>query len=141
MKALSVKQPYAQAIIAGLKDVENRTWAPRELGRIYIHSSKIPATNYDPIQFSSMDLNSLACGYIIGSVDIIDVVTDYKSPWAIPGNYHWILENPMPLKHPIPHKGKLHLWQITICPSLLSEMTPHFHSPQHQQLCLPHLQS
>jgi hypothetical protein len=30
---------------------------------------------------------------IIGSVDLVDIVTDSESPWAEPDKYHWILEN------------------------------------------------
>ena len=30
MKTLSVQQPWASAICSGVKDVENRTWQPKE---------------------------------------------------------------------------------------------------------------
>lgn len=45
MKVLSVQQPWASLICTGVKDVENRTWQPKEVpGRILIHASakKIP---------------------------------------------------------------------------------------------------
>ena len=41
MKVLSVQQPWATMICSGIKDVENRTWKPKENpGRILIHASK-----------------------------------------------------------------------------------------------------
>jgi hypothetical protein len=39
MKILSIRQPWASLIVAGVKDVENRTWPMRYRGRVLIHSS------------------------------------------------------------------------------------------------------
>jgi hypothetical protein len=38
-KVLSVKQPYAAFICAGVKDVENRTWKTDYRGKLLIHAS------------------------------------------------------------------------------------------------------
>lgn len=38
--ALSVKQPWAALIVAGLKTVEIRTWATRVRGPVLVHASK-----------------------------------------------------------------------------------------------------
>ncbi|RZJ91586.1 MAG: ASCH domain-containing protein, partial [Chryseobacterium sp.] len=43
MKSLSIKQPWASLIASGIKDIENRTWATKYRGRIYIHASGKPA--------------------------------------------------------------------------------------------------
>ena len=40
MKALSIRQPWAWLIVAGYKDVENRTWATDFRGRIYVHAGQ-----------------------------------------------------------------------------------------------------
>jgi hypothetical protein len=37
MKALSIQQPWAWAIIAGHKDVENRSWYTHHRGSLLIH--------------------------------------------------------------------------------------------------------
>lgn len=44
MKTLSVRQPWASLLVCGLKDIENRTWAPNFRGRIMIYASlaKVP---------------------------------------------------------------------------------------------------
>jgi hypothetical protein len=38
--ALSVKQPWAALLVAGLKTVEVRTWLTRRRGRVLIHAGK-----------------------------------------------------------------------------------------------------
>ena len=38
--ALSVRQPWAWAIIHAGKDIENRSWATKFRGRVLIHASK-----------------------------------------------------------------------------------------------------
>ena len=40
MKALSVRQPWAYAIIYALKDIENRGWPINYRGDILIHAAK-----------------------------------------------------------------------------------------------------
>ena len=40
--ALSVKQPWAALIVAGVKLVEVRTWSARRRGRVLIHAGKVP---------------------------------------------------------------------------------------------------
>jgi len=39
---LSVRQPWAYLIIAGLKPIENRTWRTSYRGELYIHAGKAP---------------------------------------------------------------------------------------------------
>jgi len=39
MKALSVRQPWAWLIVNAYKDIENRDWATKLRGRIWIHAS------------------------------------------------------------------------------------------------------
>ncbi|EGQ13669.1 ASCH domain-containing protein [Prevotella pallens] len=53
MKTLSVRQPWASLLVSGLKDIENRTWAPNYKGRILIHASstKVPKNFADRIIF------------------------------------------------------------------------------------------
>lgn len=40
--ALSVKQPWAALLVAGVKTVEVRTWGTRRRGPVLIHASRIP---------------------------------------------------------------------------------------------------
>lgn len=38
--ALSLRQPWAWLVAAGIKPVENRTWPTKFRGRFYIHAAK-----------------------------------------------------------------------------------------------------
>lgn len=40
--ALSIKQPWATLVVAGLKTIEIRTWPTARLGRVFIHAARIP---------------------------------------------------------------------------------------------------
>ena len=99
--ALSIRQPWAWAIIHAGKDIENRTWQAvnhglRQRGRIAIHASKgmtreeyQEASEFINDRLSYWQTSELRCpapadllrGGIIGSVDVIDVVSESKSPW------------------------------------------------------------
>ncbi|MEL3899305.1 ASCH domain-containing protein [Treponema phagedenis] len=61
------------------------------------------------------DLWLLKSQTIIGYVDLVDIVQDSNSPWAIEGQYHWILKNPTLLAEPIQQvKGRLNIWNYNI---------------------------
>lgn len=108
-KALSVKQPWASLIMFGFKDVENRSWATKRRGSIWIASTATPASP----DLCPKDSNVGPLGVVLGSVEIVDCVQDSDSPWAIPGQWHWVLANPQPLRDPIPAKGRLGFWDFT----------------------------
>ena len=50
---------------------------------------------------------------IIGEVDIVDCVTESKSPWFV-GKYGFTLANPLLYEKPIPCKGKLGFFEPEI---------------------------
>lgn len=121
-KALSVKQPWAELICLGVKDIENRTWRTRYRGRVYIHASMYPDKNAiiskereqatDHIEEFQFEKSA-----IIGEVTIIDCVQNHKSIWADKGPdiYHWVLKDAVFYDKPIFNvKGKLGLWDINI---------------------------
>ncbi len=148
MKALSIKQPWASLIAHCIKDIENRTWATKHRGTIYIHASGKPSFNnltlnltHDQIDqmvlgdFCQLDSRSIAYpkSAIIGTVDIVDCVTNHSSIWAeksfinVTANelpfkeekepdfiiYNWVLANPVLFDEPILNvKGRLSLWEF-----------------------------
>lgn len=116
MKALSVRQPWASAIISGAKQIENRTWAPPEdlLGsRIWIHAARSLSSDPEALALCCANVEDLVLGAILGSVVIDSVVTDDPrdrfGPWWS-GPVGWILRDPIPLAQPIPMSGRLGLW-------------------------------
>jgi hypothetical protein len=101
MKTLTIKNPWALLIAAGIKDIENRTWRTKFRGRIYIHAGQSLACNKfgdlgglmtaDQIQAIGLDApevrklifkSAFNQSMIIGEVDIVDCVLNHPSVWA-----------------------------------------------------------
>lgn len=133
MKVLSLQQPWASLIAAGIKDVENRTWKPQEIPeRILIHASKkcsIRTMSREYIEWLQEVINEQVMGNIpdfadmpsnaiIGyfSIDRIDKKVD-QSIWAAGEDddeklYYWHVKDCYLFDEPILEvKGKLHLWE------------------------------
>jgi hypothetical protein len=111
VKVLTVRQPWASLIMAGAKDVENRTWSTRHRGQLAIHAAGTLET--DALAQHRNLLNApadLPRGTILGTVTLTDIVTGHASPWAEPGHYHWLLADPRPFDEPRPMPGRLGLW-------------------------------
>lgn len=103
MKALSVRQPWAWLIVNGYKDIENRDWATKWSGRIWIHASSHQVTKSEYKSFLDKcqqqgtrnypERDEFKTGGIVGSVEIFDCVTRHNSPW-FEGKYGFVLQNP-----------------------------------------------
>ena len=107
MKALTVRQPWASAIIWAGKDVENRSRPSSCRGRLWIHAGlRLEAADVLPAG------TPVPRGAIIGYVTLTGCVQGSASPWAIPGYWHWQLADPVALAEPIPARGALGLWQL-----------------------------
>jgi hypothetical protein len=105
VKALTIRQPWASLIIDGSKDVENRSWPTNYRGILVVHAG----AKDDPSEPAETDLPR---GAIIGTVRVIDCVRDSESPWAVPGQYHWILSDPRPCR-PRAARGQQGLWDLS----------------------------
>lgn len=107
LPVLSIRQPWAHAIVAGVKDVENRTWRTRFRGRVLIHAGK--ARDERELE-SYLELKreqgitektggrweKLDFGGIVGVADIVDCVEWMDSPWFT-GPWGFVLRNARPL--------------------------------------------
>lgn len=115
MLALTVRQPWAWAIIHAGKDVENRTWPTEHRGPLAIHAGQqLDASGagfLKRLDFYPCD-DELLRGAVIGIVDVVDCVRNHDSPWADDGQYHWVLHNPRPLPEPIPYRGMQGLFTV-----------------------------
>jgi hypothetical protein len=140
MRVLTVRQPWAWAIINGGKDVENRTRniAGAYRGPVAIHAAaRLPKfeehwdsgtviagiTGRRPLFHGPWSL-----GTILGVVDLVDVhlgsqlpghcwddkrgMRDRCSQWGQDDTVHLVLANPRPIADPIPYKGALGLRHI-----------------------------
>ncbi len=69
MKALSLKQPWAELILQGRKSIELRKWKTNFRGEFFIHSSKTP----DKEAMTRFGFSDLPCGFIVGKAVLVDV--------------------------------------------------------------------
>jgi hypothetical protein len=117
--ALSIRQPWAHAIVQGWKPVENRVWHTKMRGSICIHASRYHKASWlDDIDGYTNLLaergidapiptpEDLTFGAIVGTAEIIDCVTDHPSEWFA-GPHAMVLTNARPLAKPIPVIGML----------------------------------
>lgn len=120
MLALSIRQPWASMIFYCGKDVENRTWSTRVRGRVLIHAA-LGGTRLEfdeAMGFASKAMgrplvtrrSTVPRGCIIGSVEIVDCVTESPSPWFT-GGYGFVLRDPQLLPF-TPWKGRLGFFDV-----------------------------
>lgn len=134
MKAISIKQPFAALIAAGVKRAETRTWATKYRGPLLIQASLLAHhlfCSYDHRtelleldnrrarrKFYVPKLYIPRSGEMMCVVDLVDVypfenTKEHESmaccDWY--EGYIWKFENPRTTK-PIPLKGKLSLFEV-----------------------------
>lgn len=119
--AISVRQPWAWAILHAGKDIENRPlfapWRPLIGKRVAIHASKgmTQAEYDDAAEFMGLlcgprarcpNPADLVRGGVIGSVRVVEVVDRSASPWFF-GPCGIVLADPVPLPVPFGCIGAL----------------------------------
>lgn len=101
MIALSIRQPYAELILRGIKTYERRSTNTKIRSRVLIYASK---TKSRSTTFTRYEINPEECitGFIVGSIEIVD--SYYEN-----GHFFWKLAKPKrltcpykPMKHPQP---------------------------------------
>ncbi len=109
-RVISVMNPWAWRIVAGLQAVEIRTWKPSWRGVLWIHASKdndlsAPAGLWPPA-------GQLVTSAIIGHVTLAEVE-------GRPGAWRWLLTDPQQLTQPVTGvRGHPGLWLIDLPPRL-----------------------
>lgn len=129
MRAITLWQPYATLLVAGIKIHETRSWSTNYRGELLIHAAK------RPIKWAELDIESLEkihprikdieypLGAIVGKVEIVDCrpigvwdlieeVDEILGDWT-EGRFAWECANPQPLLIP-DVKGKQGFWQYEI---------------------------
>jgi len=112
-KALSIMQPWAHLVCAGVKRVENRTWNTDYRGLILIHASATYAreARRELSRMNVMVPETLPRGCLVGFAELVDVIEDSDDPFFT-GPYGFVLRNAQALKAPIPMAGRLRLFDI-----------------------------
>lgn len=124
MRALTIRQPWASLIIAGMKDVENRTWPTKHRGPLAIHAAVAVAS---PAEWEHAEMvcktvapklmplwseRVLPRGVVLGTVNLASCELGCDcSPWSFPEQYHFGLESADPFVEPVPATGALGIWE------------------------------
>ena len=113
MRALSIRQPWAELILRGHKTIECRSRSTRIQERVFIYAARSPAhaASIGP----PIDTAELPRGFLIGSVEITGCrplrCGDSTAACFVtaPGGYAWLLARPerlaiprRPTRHPQP---------------------------------------
>jgi hypothetical protein len=131
LPAITIWQPYAWAIAAGHKRVENRTWLPRIVGvDIAIHAGKtldedallaMQVGSYLPDRGDAPEADQLARGAVV-AVARLFAATRYPAMvqsqlgagqlrW-FNGPVGWLLSDVRRLPEPVPCRGAQGLWAL-----------------------------
>lgn len=106
MKAISLKQPWANLVAEGKKTIETRKWSTRYRGDLIICSSQSP--KIEPY------------GKALCVVELCDVKpmakTDEKAACikVYPKAHSWFLRNLRLIKNPFPIKGQLGIYNLKL---------------------------
>ena len=127
MQCISIRQPWALLVCAGIKRIENRTWQTSHRGVLAIHTGAY--RKGVPAQIDPALQKLFTFGAIIGTVDVYDVVPIAEAngeDWA-EGPYCFRLRDAKLFANPIPYKGRLGLSKL---PDNIAKMvTEHNHHP------------
>jgi hypothetical protein len=117
MKALSIKQPWAYAILNKGKDIENRKWKTKFRGNFLIHAAKTTALNA-PLELHNEWLtayergeDSAMLGGVVGVVELVDCLESTNSKWHQQGLWGFVLREPVKLPFR-PLKGMLSFFEV-----------------------------
>lgn len=106
MKALSLKQPWANLILSGEKTIETRKWGTKYRGDIVICSSKTPKIPPTGVALCIVEL-----------YDVQPMKAEDEEAACIkifPKAHSWFIRNIRPINPPIPVKGQLGLFDLNI---------------------------
>jgi hypothetical protein len=118
IRALSVRQPWAELIISGQKTIELRTWASGYRGQLWLHAGRRTDLRLE----SEFGLKEVFHGGFIGIVELSAIVPMDPQRWESwrerhrdtgayqPGMFGWILNHPRRFKTPIQAPGALGLF-------------------------------
>lgn len=118
MKALSLKQPFAELILQGRKSVELRKWNTHFRGEFLIHASK----NSDKKAMDRFGFTELPTGCIVGKATLVSVKKYISTEefwndrdrhlasmeW---GMYGFVIDKVERIE-PFPCKGSLNFWEF-----------------------------
>lgn len=129
MKAISLWQPWASYVAAGMKRYETRSWPTSYRGPLAIHAAKRTMTEGERELLAEWSLPpdpafTLPFGAIVATCELVECVRMDATNIAkcdaresalgdwYPGRWAWCLVNVVPLAEPMPTRGAQGLWEI-----------------------------
>lgn len=111
--ALSIRQPWAQLIVSGIKDLEYRSWTTDYRGPIFIHAAGTVDPDAEDIALETLDMSAgrfrfLPRGAYIG-MGMLDAVK--RTPKA-PDAYTFHLSHARRFTEPIVGRGHPGVYQV-----------------------------
>lgn len=106
MKAISLKQPWANMVASGQKTIETRKWATSYRGPLVICSSKKP--DISPAGYA------LCTAYLYKVRPMTKKDEKEACIKVYPRAHSWFLKNIKPLKPAVPIKGSLGIFNLEI---------------------------
>ena len=109
MRALTIRQPWAELIVRGEKDVENRSWRTRHRGPLLIHAG----ASVNRASFEKHGVpDDVERGAVIGVVEVVECTQERSSDWHELGSWGWYLTRAKRFRKPIPLKGRRGLFEV-----------------------------
>lgn len=123
MKVLTIRQPWASLIMAGLKEYEFRSWKTNYRGELLIHAGKTIDKEAEK-RLKKYLPDVLPTEQILGKVELIDCIKvtpqflgglrkinpDIYAKSVFKEEYAWNIKVLEKFDEPIETKGKLGLW-------------------------------
>jgi len=122
LKAISIRRPWAWAILHAGKDIENWTWKTNIRGTVAIHASQtMSRPSYERAlreikktkrRTKVPPYDAIVRGAVVGLVDVVGCEKHTKSKWHVRNHYGFVLANSRTLRKPIPCNGRLNFWEV-----------------------------
>jgi hypothetical protein len=135
LRAVSILQPWAALVVAGVKRFETRGWHTAHRGPLAVHAglrlSRAARTlcRSDPVAellrgAGWPDSDRLPRGFVLGVVELVscrrveelppEVLTDIERALGDfrPGRWAWEFRNPQPLTVPVAARGRLGIFTL-----------------------------
>ncbi len=122
MKALSVRQPWAELLVRGKKTLELRTWTVAYRGPLAIHAAQ--TVEEQACLAQGLDPRRLTVGAVVGTVELANIVELDADSYAARADEHlagepfqaplygWELANPQALELPFAFRGRMGLFNV-----------------------------
>lgn len=107
MKALSIKQPWAAMIAAGIKTIETRTWSTTYRGELLLVSSASPRIN------GLLSGCAFAVAALTGCRPMVEADEEKACCKLYPNAWAWTFKN-VRLIRPFPVKGSLKFFDAEV---------------------------